>query len=63
MGSRQLFLAARVARPDLDGWHADAGVFVQDGPARLVLITCGGDFDYDTRHYLSNVVVTATPSP
>ncbi|MDY0913100.1 class F sortase [Rathayibacter festucae] len=37
-------------------------VFVQDGPARLVLITCGGDFDYDTRHYLSNVVVTATPA-
>ncbi|NQX15805.1 class F sortase [Rathayibacter sp. VKM Ac-2857] len=39
-----------------------SSVFVQDGPARLVLITCGGDFDYDTRHYLSNVVVTATPS-
>jgi len=38
-------------------------VFVQDGAPRLVLITCGGDFDYDTRHYLSNVVVTATPSP
>ncbi|MCJ1684963.1 MULTISPECIES: class F sortase [unclassified Rathayibacter] len=40
-----------------------SSVFVQDGAARLVLITCGGDFDYDTRHYLSNVVVTATPSP
>ena len=39
-----------------------SSVFVQDGPARLVLITCGGDFDYDTRHYLSNVVVTATPA-
>lgn len=40
-----------------------ASVFVRDGPPRLVLITCGGDFDYDTRHYLSNVVVTAVPSP
>ncbi|OOB91340.1 class F sortase [Rathayibacter sp. VKM Ac-2630] len=38
-------------------------VFTRDGAPRLVLITCGGDFDYDTRHYLSNVVVTAVPSP
>lgn len=40
-----------------------SSVFVRDGAPRLVLITCGGDFDYDTRHYLSNVVVTATPAP
>jgi hypothetical protein len=38
-------------------------LFAEEGPPRLVLITCGGDFDYDTRHYLSNVVVTAEPSP
>ena len=36
-------------------------VFDRSGPPRLVLITCGGDFDYDTGHYLSNVVVTAVP--
>ncbi|MBO0985607.1 class F sortase [Rathayibacter sp. SD072] len=40
-----------------------SAVFTRDGATRLVLITCGGDFDYDTRHYLSNVVVTAVPSP
>jgi hypothetical protein len=38
-----------------------ASVFDRTGPARLVLVTCGGEFDYSTRHYLSNVIVTATP--
>ena len=38
-----------------------ASVFDRSGPARLVLVTCGGEFDYSTRHYLSNVIVTATP--
>ena len=28
--------------------------------AELRLITCGGDFDASTGHYLSNVVVYAT---
>ena len=35
-----------------------AEVFEQDGPSRLVLITCE---DWDGTAYLSNVVVTATP--
>jgi hypothetical protein len=30
------------------------------GP-ELRLITCGGEFDADARHYLRNVVVTAVP--
>jgi hypothetical protein len=38
------------------------GVFVRDGPPTLRLVTCGGEFDDATRHYLSNVVVTAVPS-
>ncbi|MCS5723549.1 class F sortase [Herbiconiux sp. CPCC 203407] len=38
-------------------------VFDREGPARLVLITCGGEFDYDTGHYRSNVIVTAVPVP
>ncbi|NQX12950.1 class F sortase [Microbacteriaceae bacterium VKM Ac-2855] len=38
-------------------------VFDRSGPARLTLVTCGGDFDYDTRHYLSNVIVEAVPLP
>jgi hypothetical protein len=34
-------------------------LFTVDGPPRLVLITCGGPFDSDTRHYTENVVVLA----
>ncbi|HVU76620.1 MAG TPA: sortase [Gaiellaceae bacterium] len=34
-------------------------VFAIDGRPRLVLVTCGGTFDADTRHYPDNVVVTA----
>ena len=29
----------------------------------LWLITCGGAFDYETRHYLDNIVVSATWAP
>ncbi|MGA1838189.1 class F sortase [Herbiconiux sp. 11R-BC] len=39
-----------------------SGVFDRTGAPRLVLVTCGGDFDYDTGHYLSNVIVTAVPA-
>ena len=38
-----------------------ASVFDRTGPSRLVVVTCGGEFDYSTRHYLSNVIVVATP--
>ena len=38
-------------------------LFRRDGPPRLVLVTCGGDFDADRRSYRSNVVVTAEPRP
>lgn len=37
-------------------------VFDRGGPVRLELITCGGEFDYDTGHYRSNVIVTAVPT-
>jgi hypothetical protein len=37
-------------------------VFDQRGPARLVLVTCGGAFDRRTHHYDDNVVVYATPA-
>lgn len=36
-------------------------LFRRDGPAQLVLVTCGGDFDADVRSYRSNVVVVANP--
>ncbi|MCV2392934.1 class F sortase [Actinotalea sp. M2MS4P-6] len=36
-------------------------VFVRDGPARLVLVTCGGRWQPDVRHYADNVIVYLTP--
>jgi hypothetical protein len=38
-------------------------VFAAGGPPRLVLITCGGEFDRRTRHYADNVVVFAELVP
>jgi hypothetical protein len=38
-------------------------LFSQDGPHRLVLITCAGAFDPATRSYADNVAVTAVPRP
>jgi hypothetical protein len=38
-------------------------VFGGTGRRQLWLITCGGDFDYKTRHYLDNIVVSATWQP
>jgi sortase (surface protein transpeptidase) len=37
-------------------------VFDRDGPPRLALITCGGQFDSGTGHYVDNIVVIAVPS-
>ncbi|MCK8610445.1 class F sortase [Agromyces sp. C10] len=39
-------------------WDA---AFDRSGASRLTLITCGGEFDYVNRTYLSNLVLTATP--
>jgi hypothetical protein len=36
-------------------------VWSRSGPARLVLVTCGGPFDHKTRHYRDNIVLTAVP--
>jgi hypothetical protein len=36
-------------------------VFRRVGPPGLALITCGGAFDFTTRHYADNVVVFAVP--
>lgn len=46
-----------VRKTDVD-WPA---VFDRSGPPRLTIVTCGGEFDYDRRTYLENVVVTALP--
>lgn len=39
-----------------------AAAFDRSGGPRLTLVTCGGEFDYQARTYLSNLVVTATPA-
>ena len=39
-------------------WDA---IFDRNGPNRLTLVTCGGEFDYDAKTYLSNVIVSANP--
>jgi hypothetical protein len=38
-----------------------AAIFAQAGAPRLVLATCGGQFDEQTKSYRDNIVVTATP--
>ena len=47
----------RFAKDDLP-WRE---LFRQDVETRLLLVTCGGDFDRATRHYTDNVVVYAVP--
>jgi hypothetical protein len=37
-------------------------LFAQDGPERVVLVTCGGEYDPDAGGWDSNVVVTFTPA-
>jgi hypothetical protein len=38
-------------------------VFGESGKHTLWLITCSGDFDYKTGHYLDNIVVAAAWDP
>ncbi len=39
-----------------------AELFNQQGPARLVIISCGGQFDSSTRSYQDNIVIFSTPA-
>jgi hypothetical protein len=39
-----------------------AELFERDGPPKLVLITCGGEFDRSIHRYRQNVVVVAAPA-
>lgn len=48
-----------VLKPEVP-WNS---VFDRTGAPRLTLVTCGGEFDYEARRYLSNVIVTAVPVP
>ena len=37
-------------------------LFERTGPSKLVLITCGGEYDSSIRRYRQNIVVVATPA-
>lgn len=59
LGTRYTYLVA--ARRTYIKARLPESIFVTSGQPRLVLITCGGQFDPATRHYDSNVVVYAVP--
>lgn len=48
-----------IPKPDVP-WDS---VFDRSGASRLTLVTCGGEFDYEAKRYLSNVIVSADPIP
>jgi Sortase domain len=52
----------RVSQPPITVSKAElpADLFVNSGPPKLALVTCGGPFDATTHHYLDNVIVWAT---
>jgi sortase family protein len=58
-GSTVVFAVERVERHPKDAFPTEA-VYGPTPDARLRLVTCGGDFDRSTRHYVDNVVVFAT---
>ncbi len=57
-GSTAMFAVERVKRFGKDDFPTDE-VYGSVGRPELRLITCGGSFDYRTRHYRDNVVVFA----
>lgn len=62
-GARHNFTVTSVELIDKAHLPAEAArIFSRTGSYRLVLITCGGDFDEAARSYLSNVVITALPA-
>ena len=60
-GTSVTFTAYRVERYSKSAFPTDEVYGNTDGP-ELRLVTCGGDFDRTTGHYLDNVVVYARPA-
>jgi sortase (surface protein transpeptidase) len=60
-GTRHAFVvdSLQVIEKGAVDWDA---AFDRSGAPRLTLVTCGGEFDYQARTYLSNLVVTAVPA-
>jgi LPXTG-site transpeptidase (sortase) family protein len=59
---RQRFTVTTVKELPKDDFPVNQ-VFGATSKHRLWLITCGGDFDYATGHYLENIVVSASWNP
>lgn len=59
-GEELRYEVRRVDHHSKEALDVDA-LFSRDGPARLHIVTCGGDFDPRTRSYEDNVVAVATP--
>lgn len=59
-GSREDYLVTEVVTFDKDELPDD--LFARDVAERLVLITCGGEFNPELRSYESNVVAYAVPA-
>ena len=60
-GHQQVFVVTAVDLVDKPAVAVD-GTFGRDGDPVLRLVTCGGEFDRASRHYRSNVIVTAVPA-
>ena len=56
-GSGRAFAVTGLQQFDKQALPSD--LFARGGPPRLALITCGGEFDAATGHYVDNVVVVA----
>jgi sortase (surface protein transpeptidase) len=63
MGGKRLRFAVTSVREVPKGQFPVDRVFGPTTARRLWLITCGGDFDYATRHYLDNIIVSAAYQP
>ena len=61
-GTRVRFRVTSVSEVPKDQFPVSQ-VFGTTGKHLLWLITCGGDFDYATRHYLDNLIVSAAWQP
>ena len=59
-GSSQTWVVDDLFQVDKTALPFDT-LFARSGTAKLALITCGGQFDYDARSYDDNIVVTASP--
>ena len=60
-GTEHRYVVEGVRSAPKDALDREA-LFRTTGPAQLALVTCGGEYDPQTRSYASNVVLTARPA-